>query len=188
MSTSPVPWSVDELATYLRTGIADAHAVSAGPMHGVTRNLARSTPDDVTAIAAYVVSLDTRDQSQRTAHANESLAQGARGRAPDAGAGALVYAGTCAQCHDRGRAAEGGALQLPRAIAPTLPTPANLVRIVRDGIVPRPDERFPWMPSYAGALNDDEVADVVAYVRTFSGLAPWRDVAAAIKAAAKEQQ
>jgi len=187
-STSPVPWTVDALAAYLRTGIADAHAVSAGPMHGVTRNLARAAPDDVAAIAAYIVSLDTRDPAQRTARASASLAEGAHGHGPDTGAGALVYAGTCAQCHDRGRDAEGGALQLPLAIAPTLPTPANLVRIVRDGIVPRPDERFPWMPSYAGALTDNQLADLVAYVRTFSGMPPWSDVPAAVKAASKEEK
>jgi nicotinate dehydrogenase subunit B len=157
-------------------------------MHGVTRNLGAATPDDVAAIATYIVSLDTRDATQRSARANESLAKGPRGRSADAGAGALVYAGTCAQCHDRGREAEGGALQLPLAIAPTLPTPANLVRIVREGIVPRPDERFPWMPSYAGALTDDELADVVAYVRTFSGMPPWGDVSSAVKSAAKEDK
>jgi len=184
-STSPLPWSVEALTTYLRTGIADGHAVSAGPMHGVTGNLAAADPADVAAIATYIVSLDTRTPAQREALARASVDRGTRGASPPTGNGALIYAGTCAQCHDLGRQAEGGALQLPLAIAPTLPTPANLIHIVRDGITPAPHERFPWMPGYHGALTDAQLADLVAYVRTMSGQPPWPDVAGAVRAAGK---
>lgn len=185
-STSPVPWTADALAAYLRDGIAPSHAVSAGPMHGVTGNLAAAAPDDVAAIAAYIVSLDTRDPAQREAKANDASARGARGAAPATGSGALLYAGTCAQCHDRGRDAEGGALQLPLAIATTLPTPENLVRIVRDGITPAAHERFPWMPAYAGSFTDEQFAELVGYVRTFSGMPPWKDLTGAVRATNQE--
>ena len=170
------------LGHHLRDGIAPAHAVAAGPMRGVTGNLAAAAPEDVAAIAAYIVSLDTRDSAARGAQARSAVAQDARAGAPETGSGALLYAGTCAYCHDRGRDAEGGALQLPLAIAPTLPTPANLIRIVRDGIEPAAHERFPWMPSYDGALTDQQLAELVAYVRTFSGWPPWTDVIGAVKA------
>ena len=107
--------------------------------------------------------------------------------APDTGAGALLYAGMCAQCHDRGRAVDGGALQLPLAIAPTLPTPLNLIRIIRDGIVPHADERSAWMPPFANDLTDTQLADLIAYIRTFSGMPPWPDVSAAVAAAKKNE-
>jgi nicotinate dehydrogenase subunit B len=79
-------------------------------------------------------------------------------------------------------------LTLPLAIAPTLPTPSNLIRIVRDGIVPAPHERSAWMPSFAGAFTDDQLAELVAYVRTFSGMPPWSDVAGAVRASAKDRE
>jgi hypothetical protein len=40
-NTSPVPWTVDAMTEYLRTGITDNHAIAAGPMAGVARNLGR---------------------------------------------------------------------------------------------------------------------------------------------------
>jgi mono/diheme cytochrome c family protein len=181
-STSPVPWTVESLNAYLRDGIAEGHAVSAGPMRGVTGNLAAAAPEDVAAIAAYVVSLDNRDAAARDVQARAAVARDARAGAPATGSGALLYAGACAQCHDRGRHAEGGALQLTLAIAPALPTPANLIRIVREGIQPAAHERFPWMPGYDGAFTDEQLAELVAYVRTFSGLPPWTDVIGAVKA------
>jgi mono/diheme cytochrome c family protein len=41
------------------------------------------------------------------------------------------------------------------------------------------------MPPFAGALTDDELAEVVGYVRTFSGYPPWSDVPGAVRAATK---
>src|SRR5207237_141605 len=59
-SPSPVPWTLDALHEYLRHGMADLHAMSAGPMAEVVHDLAQVNEADVRAIAAYVVSLDTR--------------------------------------------------------------------------------------------------------------------------------
>ena len=184
-SPSPVPWTVEAMTEYLRTGMADAHAIAAGPMANVVRNLADVPLEDVAAMALYAVTLDKRGERERVAQAKEALSLPPRGKADETRPGAALYAGACADCHDRGRDAEGGALQLPLAIAPVLPTPANLIHIIRDGVVPKAHERSGWMPPYAGALSDDELAEVVSYVRTFSGQPPWRDVPGAVRAAAK---
>lgn len=187
-SPSPVPWTADAMATYLRTGIADAHALTAGPMTPVVRNLAQAADEDVRAIAAYIESLDTRHAAVRHEQARKALATPPRGRAASAGNGAAIYAGACADCHDRGRAAEGGALPLPLAIALAIPTPANLIHIVRDGIIPKEHEHGPWMPDYAGALTERQLSDLVAYLRTFTELPPWDDVAGEVRRAAKERE
>lgn len=186
-SPSPVPWTAQAMAAYLRSGIAEAHALAAGPMIGVVRNLAQVDEADIGAIALYFESLDTRAAAVREGEARKALAAGPRGRAlaAGAGAGAMIYAGACADCHDRGRAAEGGALRLPLAIGLTLPTPANLIHIVRDGIVPKEHERQPWMPDYAGALTEQQLTELVIYLRTFTDLPPWPDVAAEVRKAAK---
>ena len=157
-------------------------------MAGVVRNLGRAAPDDVQAMALYVTTLDTRPAAARSAQAERVLSLPPRGRAPSAAAGAAVYAGACADCHDRGRTADGGALQLPLAIAPSLPTPNNLIHIIRDGIVPQPHEHALWMPEFAGALSEQELADLVVYIRTFTDYPPWNDVPAAVRAANKAPQ
>ncbi len=188
-SPSPVPWNPATLAAYLRTGLVDQHAISAGPMKPVVMNLSQVPEEDTRAIAEYIVSIDARTPREREGRAKAALAAPVS-RAADSGDrairnGAAVYAGACGDCHDRGRAAEGGALPLPLAIGLTLPTPRNLIHIIRGGIVPGPHDSLPWMPEFAGALTDDELADLLAYLRSLTDKPPWRDVDAEVKRASK---
>jgi mono/diheme cytochrome c family protein len=180
-SPSPRPWTQRALSLYLATGLVDEHAITAGPMAPVVRNLAHAQAGDVEALAAYVVSL-MRDAKGSSA---------SRGSAPataSLAAGATIYKGACGECHDRGREAEGGALQLPLAIALSLPTPANLIHIVRGGIVPLEHEAQPWMPAYSGALTPDQMTELVTYLRTLSGLPPWPNVAAEVRRIEEEPE
>jgi mono/diheme cytochrome c family protein len=185
-SPSPIAWNEEALSVYLRTGLADAHAIAAGPMEGVIFNLAHAPRGEVASLATYIASLEAgaNDMPDRKSEAT-LLATGKPISHGGSARGAALYAGACGDCHDRGRDADGGALQLPLAIALTLPSPANLIHIVRDGIEPRAHEARPWMPEFAGALNDDEVAELVVYLRTLSGKPPWPDVPAAVRKVAR---
>ena len=167
-SPSPVPWTAAALAAYLHSGLVDEHAMTAGPMRPVVTNLSQVPEEDRRAIAEYIVSIDTRAPREREVRN-----------------GAAIYAGACGDCHDRGRAAEGGALRLPLAIGLTIPTPRNLIHIVRDGIVPGVHDTRPWMPDFRGALTDAELADLLAYLRSLTDRPPWRDVDAEVKRASK---
>ncbi len=184
-SPSPVPWNGESLARYLRTGLTDAHAMTAGPMAAVVRNLERAPAADIGAIARYVATLDTRSAAENERRAREALAQPASRPASTGDAslarGARLYAGACADCHERGRGAEGGAMPLPLATGLTIPTPRNLIHIVREGILPEPHEARPWMPEFAGSFTDDELADLIAYLRSLTREAPWRDVRAEVQ-------
>ncbi len=198
-SPSPVPWTAEALYTYLRTGSADAHAVAAGPMEDVIRNLRPVADDDVRAMASYIASLDARSAEERR-KAGERAVTGAKPPpAADSGGaatesdraiarGAAVYAGACASCHDRGRQAEGGALRLPLASGLTLPTPQNLIRIIRDGIVPPAGEPGPWMPGYAGALGNAQLSDLATYLRSLTGRPAWEDVPGEVHRIARDKQ
>jgi mono/diheme cytochrome c family protein len=194
-SPSPLPWSVDELTEYLRTGIAGDHAIAAGPMQEVVASLARAPLDDVRAIATYVASrLGAAQPAQqaRAAAARDRLARGAPA-APSADAaqsdaaalalGRAVYVGACAECHDRGRAiASNSALQLPLAIAVYDPDPRSLLRIVRDGIAPPPAEPGRFMPAFGTSLSDDQLAALLTYLRASAAAAPpWPDLAAHVR-------
>ena len=55
--------------------------------------------------------------------------------------------------------------------------PTNLIRIVLQGIAPADGERGPFMPGYSGALTDDQVAALIAYVRAeFTDRPAWQNV------------
>jgi len=173
-----VPWTVDTLHDYLRHGIADLHAQSAGPMTDVVHDLSQVNDADVRAIAAYVASLDTRSDTDRGKARQAALE---RARASKAQLGNAIYDGSCAECHNRGRGEEGGALELPLGTALTVPTPRNLAYIIRDGIVPPDGERGAWMPAFAGALTDEQLTDLLVYLRALGGQPAWKDVAGEVK-------
>jgi mono/diheme cytochrome c family protein len=189
-SPSPVPWTADALYAYLREGLAESHAMTAGPMTAVVHNLAQAPAEDVRAIATYVAALDRRSPAERERARASALAAAGRAKAPEAAraAGHAVYAGACAECHDLGRQVDGGALPLEFATGLTIPTPDNLIRIIRGGIVPEPGERAPWMPAYAGAFSDAQLADLVAYLRSLTDRPAWSDVPAEVRRVAKEER
>ena len=177
-SPSPVPWTAEALQSYLRNGIAEQHAMSAGPMQEVTRDLSHVSDEALRAIATYIVSLDKRSADERARHAETALE---RARKMQAMRGNAIYDGACADCHDRGRAEEGGALELPLGTALTVPTPRNLAYIIRDGILPPEGERGAWMPAFAGMLTDEQLTDLLNYLRALSGEPAWPDVARAVR-------
>jgi mono/diheme cytochrome c family protein len=197
-SPSPVPWTVDSLTAYLRTGVAEEHAIAGGPMQGVVNSLAQAPLEDVRAIAVYIVDAMGEHTAER-----EALAANARARAAmsfaspsaasavagegDVQPGAAIYAATCAGCHEQGREiSSGGALQLPLAVALYDADPRSLIRIILDGIAPAEGERYRWMPSFEGALTDEQMAALLGYLRTrVAAQAPWPDLQ---KQIAKAQQ
>jgi mono/diheme cytochrome c family protein len=193
-SPAPVPWTAEALYKYLRTGLDDLHAIAAGPMAPVVRNLQPIPERDVQAIAAYVAASIGQSDPQRRRKAEDALtraqldeaaaARGDRDRVSGSAEerayqnGTPLYASTCAVCHELGRqASSGGALHLSLGSAMTLPTSANLVRIIVDGIIPPDGEPGRLMPGFAGALTNDQIEELVMYIRADFGRAPpWPDV------------
>jgi mono/diheme cytochrome c family protein len=195
-SPSPVPWTADTLAAYLRTGLVPDHAITAGPMQAVVHNLAQVGDDDVRAIATYIVSAmgpATPARRQREAQARQkagiALAQvQPASPAPDAAQaqltlGAKVYQESCASCHDAGRQlSSNSALRLPLAVALYLPDARNLIHIVRGGIAPPPGQPGRWMPPFDGILSDDQLTALAIWLRRQATDAPpWADVARLVK-------
>jgi mono/diheme cytochrome c family protein len=188
---APVPWNAEQLYRYLRTGLDDAHAIAAGPMTPVVRNLARVPEEDVRAIAAYFADMAGPPSPERRKKAEEAMAHAKRDQARGPRTeiatpkGAAVYAGACATCHDQGRQASSGtALHLALGTAVTAPTPSNLIRITLQGITPGEDSAGRRMPGFGEALTDEQVRDLVHYLRAEFGRAPpWHDVDVELKKA-----
>lgn len=195
-SPSPVPWTADTLAAYLRSGVVPEHAMTAGPMQAVVSNLAHLNEADVHAIATYIVSgmePVTPQRQQRAATARQRAQLPLAQVQPTAAApdreqatlhlGAKVYQESCATCHDAGRqVSSNGALQLPLAVALYLPGPQNLIHIVREGIAPLPGHAGRWMPPFEGVLSDDQLTALAVWLRRQATDAPpWTDVARIVK-------
>lgn len=195
-SPSPIPWTPEDLATYLATGIAERHAMAAGPMQAVAHELGRAPRDDVQAIAAYVASAMGPTTQAREARAEAAL-QLARREASAAGGasvaesdatlrlGKSLYAGACASCHEAGRhVSSSGGLELPLAVALYDPEPASLINIVRDGIRPPQGEPGRWMPAFAAAFTDEQLTALATYLRTLApGAVPWKGLDEAVRKA-----
>ena len=154
-SPAAVPWDAKRLHSYLRTGYDDLHGVAAGPMAQVVQNL-KSVPDkDVQAIATYVASVAGAATPERKARGDKAMARaqgdaGAAAKSDSTDPGAMVYAGTCAQCHgEAGRAPLIRALNLTLSSTLRNPRPDNAIRIIRDGINPVDGGAGPIMPGFA---------------------------------------
>ena len=57
------------------------------------------------------------------------------------------------------------------------PDPRNVLHIVLEGIWPEPGEKGDLMPGFEGALTDEQLGSLLAYLRVhFANSAPWADV------------
>lgn len=181
-SPAPVPWTVDQLFDYLRTGHERQHGIAAGPMAPVDHDLARAAPEDVRAIAVYVASrMRSRDAEghsrqdgvRPTAADGESAAMGSA-----AAEGGAVFAGACASCHVEGAATAAAApVALGLTTSMNAPDPRNVVHVTLEGLWPEPGERGAIMPGFASVLTDRQLAALLVYLRArFTDKPPWSNV------------
>ena len=156
-------WSVEDIAEYLGSG-RNGHSHADGPMAQVVLNSTSHLSDaDIRAIAVYLKELPPG--AQEATVAAPPPAQMANGE--------KLYKGSCVACHEL----DGSGA--PR-IYPPLPGNANLqsadassaIRIVLDGAETITTARAPntgSMPPYASKMSDQDVADVVTYIRNAWG-------------------
>jgi len=156
-------WSVEDIVEYLQSG-RNGRSHSGGPMAEVVVNsTSRMSDTDVRAIAVYLKDLPAGAPEPEVAPPP----------AADLKAGKEIYARACIACHE----ADGSGA--PR-IYPPLPGNANLqsadpastLRIMLDGAQTVTTPRAPntgSMPAYAKQLSDQEIADVVNYIRNSWG-------------------
>ena len=167
LSHAPIPWSAAELYTYLRTGYSALHGPAAGPMGPVVREMAALPDADLRAMAQYLASLGPAVTPETEAR----LAAGIAARTPDAmlasaGPGARIYQGACAVCHEAAALPQFG-VQPNLAFNTNLQSasPDNLIRTILDGIQAPALDHLGAMPGFAQSLNDDQIADLVGFLR-----------------------
>jgi mono/diheme cytochrome c family protein len=156
-------WSVEDIAEYLQSG-RNARSHADGPMAQVVLNsTSRMSDADIRAIAVYLKSISPQvAEPTATPPSPTQMANGEK-----------LYKGSCIGCHE----IDGSGA--PR-IYPPLPgnanlqseNPASAIKIVLDGAETITTARAPntgSMPPYASKMSDQEIADVVTYVRNAWG-------------------
>lgn len=173
-------WSREDIAEYLRTG-RNAHATSFGPMSevisGGTQYL---TAPDALAIATYLKTLPGVRGETTPFQYNPSASQALKeGRLDQPGA--RRYAEYCMACH--GVDGKGFTRVFPPLAGNAVvadPDPASLIRLLLDGAVTAQVNTAPaeyHMPSYGWTLDDQELANILTFIRS-----SWGNQASGVKA------
>ena len=173
-------WPKDDVADFLKHGHNRGETVF-GSMTDVVNN---STPylsdGDVNAIAVYLKSLPATSRQEPVAYDDATAAALRSGHAPQPGA--TIYAGTCVNCH--GFDGKGFGPYSPALAANPVVLdndPSSLINLVLNGSNPLVVEGTPdpyRMPQFRQQYSDQEIADVVTFIRN-----GWGNQAPAVTAA-----
>ncbi|TPN41817.1 cytochrome c [Mesorhizobium sp. B1-1-9] len=186
-TTAPLPWTHDSLFAYLRRGWHTEHGVANGPMGEVTGNLGRLPDADISAMATYIASQMGEPSPRRVTKAQEirkklSTDAGAipipvsATAATPSGRGAVIYQAACATCHDGSRPQPFGGMDFHLSSAVNAPGPQNVINTVLFGLPAASGRQSAIMPGFAATLSDDQVTDLLAYLReAFAGQPAWPD-------------
>lgn len=156
-------WTEADIVSYLKTG-ANRFDIASGPMaEAVEHSTQHWRDDDLKAVAVYLKDLDHDHQKPQAMAADDPVMK----------AGRSVYEDRCSGCHTPD--GEGIASLFPRlANAPLINTqdPTSLIRVVLAGNRAGSTDAAPTgpaMPSFAWNLSDDNIADVLTYIRNSWG-------------------
>jgi len=183
LSQAPIPWSEDELFSYLRKGESRFHGVATGPMAPVVKEMTALPDDDIRAMAAYLASFNERTINTSTQEARaaqlETLTKVTYAPTP----GARLYQGACAVCHEVGGLPLFGS-RPSLALNSNLhsPNPDNLVQVILHGITKPASSDLGYMPAFADSMTDAQIAELVSFLRQqfAPDKPPWTDVSSSI--------
>ncbi|MGI4954447.1 MAG: c-type cytochrome [Janthinobacterium lividum] len=166
-------WSADDIVQYLQTG-RTLHAAAAGPMGEVIAvSTSKMTAPDLHAMAVYLKERGAAGPTPPTPlpAGNAQMTEGE-----------AVYADNCSACH--ARSGMGVAYLFPAlAGAPSVrqADPGTTIRVIIAGaqVVSTPAApTAPAMPSFGWHLSNEQIANVVTYLRN-----SWGNAAPAVGAA-----
>jgi mono/diheme cytochrome c family protein len=162
-------WSEADVAQFLKTG-ANQHASAFGSMTDVINNSTQTLSDvDVAAMSRYLKSLPAAGGSGGPAYAYDAKATKVSLTRPANDAGARVYTAFCMHCH--GVDGRGFAPMLaPLAGNPNVleKNASSLINVTLNGtgdlVIGGVPAAYP-MPKYGPVLSDQQIADVLTFIR-----------------------
>jgi mono/diheme cytochrome c family protein len=166
-------WSDDQILAYLATGHAPSHASAGGPMlEAVAHSLQFLNPADATALLTYLRSVPAHEGKHPIsvdAQPPALVASNATLPAPDElrsdSRGLALFAGACAGCHEwngSGRETPYASLQGTRSVND--PSAKNVTEVILEGAKMRVGDSDVYMPAFADAYSNAEVAALANYV------------------------
>lgn len=165
-------WSEEQLVQFLKTGRSDRSAVFGGMSDVVEHSMQHLSDTDLTAIARYLKTLPASDPHDQP-HVYDKHVAEALWNGDDSKPGAAVYIDNCAACH---RTDGQGYTRVFPALAgnPVVQTAdaTSLIHVVLDGGTVPATHTAPsklTMPAFGWRLSDQEVAEVVNFIRTSWG-------------------
>ena len=169
-------WSDKELTEYLAKGHAEGRGTASGPMgEAVDLGLSHLTPGDLNALTVYLRSIPAQTSKALPATLAGPAQAAPKAYAPEADAvqGKAIFEGACTSCHGwdgRGNLTTYAALTGSRAVND--PSAINVAQIVLTGSRRTTPQGEAFMPAFAAAYSDAEIAAVANYVTGRFGSAP----------------
>lgn len=165
--------SAEDLAMLLWTGRSEHNAVFGGMREVVDNSLQYATKEDITAMAKYLKTLPPVNP-QNPPYVYDEATHKALAAGDDSARGASVYLDSCAACH---RTDGLGYAEVFPALAgnPAVqdPSPLSLIKIISHGSTLHGTKHAVTtyvMPDELGTrLNEQDIADVVTFIRTSWG-------------------
>ena len=164
-------WSTDDIVQYLKTGV-NKRAAAFGPMAEVVHNSTQHLDEkDLHAMAVYL-----KDLPPHESPANATPASAANGNTTDAdrvARGHGLYIDDCAGCHmENGEGIAGVFPPLKGNNVVQSKDPETVVHVILSGAktaVTRQDPTGLAMPAFDWKLSNEQVADLVTYLRSAWG-------------------
>ncbi len=165
-------WTEEDIASYLKTGHSRWGGAYGTMREVVAYSTSQMTDGDVKAIAKYLKSLPhTGDHNQLNWVYNSTVTDDLKaGRLTKAGS--ATYLRQCASCHGVDGKGVAGMPPLAGNSSVVAPDPVSLIRVVLNGTPTNDLEgapEGPGMPQFRSFLKDQEIADVVSFIRTSWG-------------------
>jgi mono/diheme cytochrome c family protein len=146
----------EQLVTYLKSGVAQGVGVANGPMaETIHDSLSKLTDADLHAIVAFLKSTPAKED-YATNHPAAFTGPSPEGR--------QTYLNNCASCHQLdGKGINGAVASLVGDASVLAKGPQDVIRVILGGIEAK-GSNAP-MPAVGAGMTDQEIADVVNYVR-----------------------
>jgi len=166
-------WTDDQILAYLATGHAPLHASAGGPMlEAVSHSLQFLSPADATALVTYLrtvpahagkhpITVDAQPPAVVASNATLPAADELHSESE----GLALFEGACAGCHQwngAGRETPYASLQGMRSVND--PSAKNVTEAILEGARMRVGGSDVYMPAFADAYSNAEVAALANYV------------------------
>jgi nicotinate dehydrogenase subunit B len=135
-------------------------------MAPVVKELTTLPDQDIRAIAVYLASFNETEIDRPAQEAQARKLEAGTAVTVASSAGARLYLGACAVCHEVGGPPLFGSrpsLALNSNLHSTMPD--NLIQVILHGFAQPASSDLGYMPAFKDSMNDDQIAELVSYLR-----------------------